>query len=55
MKNGKKLNGTKVPTVRINPALEYYQDKILFPEQLARAKELLKNAKLPSRKPSSQS
>ena len=52
MKNVEEINNNKVPTVRINPALDCYKDKVLFPEQLARAKELLKNAKLPSRKPS---
>ncbi|MCY7420557.1 MAG: hypothetical protein LH478_02315 [Chitinophagaceae bacterium] len=44
------LNESKVPIVIIDPSLEKYRDKILFPEKLARAKELLKNAKLPENK-----
>jgi hypothetical protein len=39
-----------VPIVIIDPSLEKYRDKILFPEKLARAEELLKNAKLPQNK-----
>jgi hypothetical protein len=45
-----KLNESKVPIVIIDPSLEKYRDKILFPEKLARAEELLKNAKLPQNK-----
>lgn len=44
------LNESKVPIVIIDPSLEKYRDKILFPEKLARAEELLKNAKLPENK-----
>ena len=44
------LNESKVPIVTIDPSLEKYRDKILFPEKLARAEELLKNAKLPENK-----
>ncbi len=44
------LNESKVPIVIIDPSLENYRDKILFPEKLARAEELLKNAKLPENK-----
>jgi len=46
----KELNKSKVPIVIIDPSLEKYRDKILFPEKLARAEELLKNAKLPENK-----
>ena len=45
-----KLNESKVPIVIIDPSLEKYRDEILFPEKLARAEELLKNAKLPQNK-----
>ena len=45
-----KLNESKVPIVIIDPSLEKYRDTILFPEKLARAEELLKNAKLPENK-----
>ena len=44
------LNESKVPIVIIDPALEKYRDKILFPEKLARAEKLLKNARLPQNK-----
>ena len=44
------LNKSKVPIVIIDPSLEKYRDQILFPEKLARAEELLKNAKLPENK-----
>jgi hypothetical protein len=44
------LNESKVPIVIIDASLEKYRDKILFPEKLARAEELIKNAKLPENK-----
>ena len=40
----------KVPVVCIDPSLEKYRDKTPFPEKLAKAKEMLKNAKLPNKK-----
>ena len=50
MKTVKELNNRKVPIVRIDPSLEKYRDKILFPEKLAMANEMLKTAKLPGKK-----
>ncbi len=44
------LNESKVPIVIIDPSLEKYRNQILFPEKLARAEELLKNAKIPKNK-----
>ncbi|GAB2515888.1 hypothetical protein [Spirosoma aerophilum] len=44
------LNNSKAPIVRIDPALEQYNDKVLFPEKLAKANEMLKTVKLPIRK-----
>ncbi|HEX8462004.1 MAG TPA: hypothetical protein VF623_11260 [Segetibacter sp.] len=44
------LNESKVPIIIIDPSLEKYRDKVLFPEKLARAEELLKNVKLPENK-----
>lgn len=38
---------SSVPNVTINPELEKYRGKILFPEQLKRANEMLKKVKLP--------
>ena len=45
-----KLNNKKVPIVQIDPTLEKFRDKILFPEKLAKANKMLKTAKLPARK-----
>ena len=50
MKKAEDLNKSKVPIVRIDPSLNQYRDKILFPDKLAKANELLKTAKLPKRK-----
>ncbi|MCW3113290.1 MAG: hypothetical protein JWR18_1686 [Segetibacter sp.] len=44
------LHESKVPIVIIDPSLEKFRDKNLFPEKLARAEELLKNAELPKNK-----
>jgi hypothetical protein len=53
MRSIQDLNNSKLPIVRIDPSLEPYRDVVLFPEKLAKANELLKNAKLPERKRSS--
>jgi hypothetical protein len=50
MKTVQELNKSKVPIVRIDPSLDQYRDKVLFPEKLAKANEMLKTAKLPSKK-----
>lgn len=50
MRTVQELNSSKVPIVRIDPSLEQYRDKVLFPEKLAKANELLKTAKLPRKK-----
>ena len=47
MKTIQKLNKSKVPTVHIDPSLDQYRDKELFPEKLAKANEMLKTSKLP--------
>ena len=44
------LNNSKVPIVAIDPSLNKYGDKTLFPEKLALANEQLKGVKLPSKK-----
>ena len=44
------LNKSKVPIVRIDKSLEQYRDKILFPEKLAKANEMLKKVGLPGKK-----
>ena len=51
MKHIQEFNPQKVPIVCIDPSLEKYRDKTPFPEKLAKANEMLKNAKLPNRKP----
>ena len=54
MKTVQDLNKSKVPIVRIDPSLEQYRDKVLFPEKLAKANQMLKTAKLPKSKHSSE-
>ena len=44
------LKNRKVPIVIIDPSLEQFRDKVLFPEKLAKANEMLKTAKLPTRR-----
>ena len=50
MKTVKELNERKVPIVTIDESLEEYKDKIIFPEKLRKANEMLKTAKLPESK-----
>lgn len=50
MRTVQELNNSNVPIVRIDPSLEQYRDKVLFPEKLAKANERLKTAKLPGKK-----
>ena len=54
MKTGQDLNKSKLRVVQIDPSLEQYRDKILFPEKLAKANQMLKTAKLPKSKHSSE-
>lgn len=44
------LSKSKVPIVVIDPSLNKYQGKTLFPEKLAIANEKLKGTKLPPTK-----
>lgn len=50
MKTAQELADTKVPLVAIDPALNEYQGKILFPEKLALANKQLQGVKLPPKK-----
>ncbi len=50
MKTIEELNKRKVPIVAIDPALDKYRDKIMFPEKLEKANKMLKTAKLPPNK-----
>jgi len=47
MKIIEKLNESKVPIVPIDKRLEKYRGKVLFPEKLAKANEILAKATLP--------
>ena len=50
MKTVQELNKSKIPIVRIDSSLEQYRNKVLFPEKLAKANDILKTAKLPPKK-----
>lgn len=45
------LNSSKVPVVRIDPALNKYASQVLFPEKVAKANEVLKRIGLPKLRP----
>ena len=50
MKTIEELNKRKMPIVTIDPALDKYRDKIMFPAKLEKANKMLKTAKLPPNK-----
>jgi len=53
MKSILELNETKVPVVRIDPSLNKYADKVLFPEKVEKAKQAFEKFGLPDlKKPS---
>ncbi len=45
-----KLNSSKIPIIVFDKKLEKFRDKILFPEKLAKAQEILSRGGLPKRK-----
>ena len=45
--NIKDLNKRKVPIVRIDKALNEYSNKVLFPEKVEKANEMLRKIGLP--------
>ena len=47
MKITKELKKRKIPIVAIDKSLDKYGDKILFPEKLEKANEMLKKIGLP--------
>lgn len=47
MKNTEKQFQSKIPTVKINKALDLYKDKILFKEKVEEANETLQRVGLP--------
>ena len=50
MKTIEELKNRKVPIVTIDPSLEQYRDKVLFPEKLDKANKMLETARLPETK-----
>lgn len=44
------LNSSKIPIIVFDKKLEQFRDKVLFPEKLAKAKEILSKGGLPNRK-----
>jgi hypothetical protein len=46
----KDINTRKKPIVIIDKSLDFFNDKILFPEKLAKANEMLKKVGLPKLK-----
>lgn len=50
MKTVQDLSNRKVPIVAIDPALDKYEDKVIFSKKLEHANKVLKTAKLPVKK-----
>jgi hypothetical protein len=48
--NLKDLNTKKKPVVLIDKSLDFFNDKVLFPEKVAKANEMLKKIGLPKMK-----
>ena len=46
-KDIKKIDTKKVPIVLIDKSLDFFNDKVLFPEKLAKANEMLLKIGLP--------
>jgi hypothetical protein len=43
------LNSSKVPIIVFDKKLEQFRDKVLFPEKLAKAKEILSKSEFPKK------
>ncbi len=41
------MDTNKIPVVIIDKSLDFFNDKVLFPEKLAKANEMLKKVGLP--------
>lgn len=50
MKTIDELKNRKIPIVTIDPALDQFLGKVLFPKKLEQTNKMLKSAKLPKRK-----
>jgi len=46
----KQLNNSKIPIIVFDKKLELFRDKLLFPEKLAKANEILSRVGLPTKK-----
>ncbi len=44
MKKIDQLNNSKIPVIVFDKKVEQYRDKVLFPEKLAKANEILKKS-----------
>jgi hypothetical protein len=49
MKKINQLNNSKIPVIVFDKKLEQFRDKVLFPEKLAKANEILKKVGLPGK------
>jgi len=49
MKKIDQLNNSKVPVIVFDKKLEQFRDKVLFPEKLAKANEILSRVGLPKK------
>ena len=50
MKTVEELNKRKIPIVTIDASLEKYRDKLVCPDKLRKANEMLETARLPKNK-----
>ena len=50
MKTIEELKNRKVPIVTIDSSLDQFNDKVLFPEKLAKANKILRTVELPKNK-----
>ena len=48
--NIKDLNTNKKPVILIDKSLDFFNDKVLFPEKLEKANEMLRKVGLPKMK-----
>ena len=51
MKTTQAIKSRQAPALTTDPSLDEYKDKIIFPEKLAKANEMLRTAKLPKKEP----
>ena len=49
MKKIEQLNNSKIPVIVFDKKLEQFRNKVLFPEKLAKAKDILSKVGLPKK------